>query len=425
MKTEAALIEGGREERLVRGASESKETKKHLTIAVLVDSIAARYGGPSYSVRRLWQSALNPGVSVIVHSTDSFQVRESAEDRRLWQPLDCRRWPAVGMKALGYSGKMASGVEGHLVKGSSVISQHGLWLHYGRVAKNVGRKNSIPVIVHPHGMLEPWALRRSSWKKQMTGRLWEFENLQRAACLRVTSTDELHSVRSFGLRNPSALIPNGIDVEDYANLPSPIEAGALLPVLKGKRVLLFLSRVHPKKGLPVLLRAWHALGAERRDWTLAIAGPDQRGHTNELKLLVDELGLSESVIFLGALFGEQKRAAYALADLFVLPSFSENFGVAVAEALAAGLPVVTTSGTPWKNLQERGCGWCADMSVERVAEKLREALPLPKRELAAMGAKGREWMRRDFSWGHLAAQMIEVCEWTLGGGSPPECVALD
>lgn len=425
MKTDAALIEGSRQESLVREASESPGTKKSLTVAALVDSIAAGYGGPSYSVRRLWQSALHMGVNVIVHSTDSFQVRESAEDHRLWQPLDCRQWPAVGMKALGYSGKMASGVLENLVTGSSVISQHGLWLHYGRVAKNVGRRNSIPVIIHPHGMLEAWALRRSSWKKQMTGRLWEYENLQRAACLRVTSTDELQSVRSFGLRNPGALIPNGIDVEDYANLPSTLEAEALLPALKGKRVLLFLSRVHPKKGLPVLLRAWHAIGAERHDWTLAIAGPDQSGHTDELKLLVDELGLSESVIFLGALFGEQKRAAYALADLFVLPSFSENFGVAVAEALAAGLPVVTTTGTPWKNLEERGCGWCAEMSVERLAEKLREALSLPKRELAAMGAKGREWMSLDFSWGRLAAQMIEVCEWTLGGGSTPECVTLD
>lgn len=398
---------------------------KALTVAVLVDSIAASYGGPSYSVRRLWQSALTSGANVTVHSTDSFQARESDEDRKLWQPLACHQWPAIGMKALGYSNKMAEGVRGFLVNGSSVISQHGLWLHYGRVAKKIGSSRSVPVIIHPHGMLEPWALQRSSWKKQMTGRLWEYENLKRAACLRVTSTDELQSVRSFGLKNAVALIPNGIDVEDYLSLPSTAEAESLLPALKGKRVLLFLSRVHPKKGLPVLLRAWHALGASRRDWTLAIAGPDQRGHTSELKQLIDELGLSESVILAGALFGKEKLAAYALAALFVLPSFSENFGIAVAEALAAGLPVVTTSGTPWKNLREQGCGWCVEPTIEQLAETLREALALSKRELARMGAKGREWMRRDFSWKRLAAQMIEVCEWTLGGGARPSCVALD
>jgi glycosyltransferase involved in cell wall biosynthesis len=426
MKTEMAVAEASREAGSALKAPESLRRQQSLTVAVLVDSIAANYGGPSYSVRRLWQSALTLGASVTVHSTDSFQVRESAEDRELWEPLECRQWPAVGMKALGYSNRMAAGVESSLIEGSSVISQHGLWLHYGRVAKNLGRSRSVPVIIHPHGMLEPWALRRSSWKKQMTGRLWEYENLRRAACLRVTSTDELKSVRGFGLKNPVALIPNGIDVEDFARLPSVAEAENLLPQLKGReRVLLFLSRVHPKKGLPVLLRAWQALGTERRDWTLAIAGPDQRGHTDELKQLVDELGLNDAVIFLGALFGEQKLAAYALSELFVLPSHSENFGVAVAEAFAACLPVVTTTGTPWKNLAERGCGWCMNANVEQMTATLREALAHRKSELVAMGAKGREWMRRDFAWEQLAAQMIEVCEWTLHGGTTPACVALD
>jgi glycosyltransferase involved in cell wall biosynthesis len=425
-KTEIAVIGIGGEESFEREASKLSAQVKSLTVAVLVDSIAAKYGGPSYSVRRLWQSAQTLGAGVTVHSTDSFEVPESAEDRRLWQPLECRQWPAVGVKALGFSKGMANGVESYLVNGSSVLSQHGLWLHYGRVAKNIGRSKGVPVIIHPHGMLEPWALRRSNWKKQITGRLWEYENLRRAACLRVTSADELRSVRSFGLKNPVALIPHGIDVEDYASLPPKIEAGALLPLLKGKRVLLFLSRVHPKKGLPLLLRAWHALSRERHDWLLAIAGPDQRGHTDELKRLVDELDLNESVVFTGALFGAQKLAAYALSDLFVLPSYSENFGISVGEALAAGLPVVTTRGTPWKGLQERGCGWWTEATLKSLTETLREALSLSKRELVEMGEKGRQWVKRDFAWERLAAEMIEVCEWTLGGGgATPSCVVLD
>ena len=427
MKTETALVESvEREESRAREASGLSKLSKNLMVAVLVDSIAAAYGGPSYSVRRLWQAASGSGARVTVHSTDSFKVRESAKDRELWQPLDCRQWPASGMKALGYSKNMTRGVESCLVKGSSVISQHGLWLHYGRVAKSIGSRGRVPVIIHPHGMLEPWALRRSRWKKQLVGRLWEYENLRRAACLRVTSADELRSVRGLALKNPVALIPNGIDVEDYARLPSKAEAEALLPLLNDKRVLLFLSRVHPKKGLPLLLRAWHALGHERRDWLLAIAGPDQLGHTNELKQLAGELDLNDSVIFTGALFGTEKLAAYTLSDLFILPSHSENFGVAVAEALAAGLPVVASTGTPWEGLQEHGCGWWTEVSVSALTETLRETLSRSKRELVEMGAKGREWMRRDFAWERLAAEMIEVCEWTLsGGGVPPSCVALN
>lgn len=427
MKTEIAVAGVSNKESFAREASGLAAQAQNLKVAVLVDSIAAEYGGPSYSVRRLWQSAQAAGVDVTVHSTDSFRVRESAQDRALWQPLACRRWPAVWMKALGYSKEMESGVLSGLVKGSSVLSQHGLWLHYGRVALNIGRSLGVPVIIHPHGMLEPWALRRSNWKKQMTGRLWEYENLRRASCLRVTSADELRSVRSLNLKNPVALIPHGIDAEDYASLPSRLEAEAMLPALEGKRVLLFLSRVHPKKGLPLLLRAWHALGRERHDWLLAIAGPDERGHTDDLKLLADEMELSESVAFTGALFGKEKLAAYALADLFVLPSYSENFGVSVAEALSAGLPVVTTTGTPWKGLQERGCGWWTEAALNPLTETLRQALSLSKRELAEMGAKGRQWMKSDYAWERLAAEMKEVCEWTLAGDgtTPPPCVVLD
>lgn len=320
---------------------------------------------------------------------------------------------------------MARGVESCLAGDASVISQHGLWLHYGRVAKNIGNRRRVPVIIHPHGMLEPWALQRSSWKKKITGRLWEYENLRHAACLRVTSAEELKSVRAFGLKNPVALIPNGIDTEDYGSLPTKTEAESLLPALKDRRVLLFLSRLHPVKGLPILLKAWHALESERRDWLLAIAGPDQLDHARELKQLVDELDLKDAVVFTGALFDEEKRAAYALAELFVLPSHSENFGVVVAEALAAGLPVIAGTGTPWNGLLEHGCGWWIENRVETLTETLRETLSTPKRELAEMGAKGREWMRKDFAWERLAAEMIEVCEWTLGGGKHPSCVAMD
>jgi len=291
--------------------------------------------------------------------------------------------------------------------------------------RHLGERNEVPVIVHTHGMLDPWALSRSSWKKWITGRLWEYENLRRAACLRVTSEEELKSVRNFGLKNPVALIPNGIDVSDFENLPVREEAEGLLPNLKDKRVLLFLSRVHPKKGLDLLLKAWRTLGRERRDWLLVIAGPDQLGYAQELKRLAEETDLKDSVAFTGAVFGKEKLAAYALADLFVLPSHSENFGIAIAEALASGLPVVATRGTPWRGLNEHGCGWWIESSVETLADTLREALSHSQPELAAMGAKGRSWMIKDFAWERLAADMVEVCDWTLGRTAPPSCVTFD
>jgi glycosyltransferase involved in cell wall biosynthesis len=422
MKTQIAFAQDLRDQ-LTSRAPQRREGP--LSVAVLVDTIAAHYGGPAYSVRRLWQSALDLEVQITVQSTDGFRVRETAADHARWQPLDCHSWPPIGIKGLGYARNMSASVESYLRDGASVISQHGLWLQYGRVARNLGKTRSVPVIIHTHGMLEPWALARSRWKKWIAGRLWEHENLRRAHCLRVTSEDELKSVRNFGLKNPVALIPNGIDVSDFENLPARKEAEGFLPELKDKRVLLFLSRVHPKKGLPQLLQAWRKIGNERRDWLLAIAGPDQLGHLDDLKRLVGEMDLKDSVRFTGALFGPEKLAAYALADLFVLPSYSENFGVAIAEALSAGVPVIATKGTPWRGLKKHRCGWWIENDVETFAETLREALSSPERDLVAMGARGKQWMTNDFTWERLATDMIAVCDWTLGRSAPPSCIAFD
>ena len=376
-------------------------------------------------MRRLWQTAMKLGLEVTVHSTDSFHVAESEADRALWRPLVYRKWPTMGLKALGYAAGMSQGIARELRESASVINQHGLWLHYGRVARLVGESLKIPVIIHTHGMLEPSAFAKSRWKKRLVARLWENENLNRAACVRVTGPNELKSVRDFGVRNPIALIPNGIDVEDFAQLPDASEALAQLPVLKDKRVLLFVGRLNPIKGLPMLLKVWDNLGSLRREWTLALCGPDHKGHARELAAMVKELGLEDSVNFLGPLFGASKLAAYALADLFILPSQSENFGVAVAESLAASLPVITTTGTPWRGLSENGCGWWIEHDERAFQSALRDALSLTKAELNEMGARGRDWMARDFSWTRIAAQMKEVCEWTLGGGQAPDCVTLN
>ena len=376
-------------------------------------------------MRRLWQTALELGVDVTVHSTDSFHVAESDEDRALWQPLPYRKWPTVGPKALGYATGMFEGISDGLRNGESVINQHGLWLHYGRVARIVGESLRVPVIIHTHGMLEPLAFEKSRWKKRIVARLWENENLSKAACVRVTGQNEFSSVRDFGVKNPIAFIPNGIDVEDFGKLPPPSSAVEQLPILKDRRVLLFVGRLNPIKGLPMLLKVWDNLGSLRRDWVLALAGPDHKGHARELEQMVAELGLNQSVKFLGPLFGERKLAAYALADILILPSLTENFGVAVAEALAASLPVITTTGTPWRGLPENDCGWWIERDERSIETALREAMSLTKAELSEMGARGRDWMARDFSWQRIAAQMKEVCEWTLGGGPTPGCVTLN
>jgi glycosyltransferase involved in cell wall biosynthesis len=195
-----------------------------------------------------------------------------------------------------------------------------------------------------------------------------------------------------------------------------------VPSDKNARRVLFLSRVHPVKGILNLLHAWAAVMP--KGWRLKIAGPDEGGHLAEVIALARALGIDQMVEFLGEVDGEAKRQAYLEADLFVLPTFSENFGVVVAEALAHGVPVITTRGAPWADLQTHACGWWVDIGVEPLVMALREAMALRDDERQAMGARGREYAQR-YDWDGIAQKTIDVYRWLLGDGSMPDAVQLN
>jgi glycosyltransferase involved in cell wall biosynthesis len=210
------------------------------------------------------------------------------------------------------------------------------------------------------------------------------------------------------------MIPNGIDI--------PLKKSATNEKT-GMRVLLYLGRIHPIKGLDLLLQAWARLQSRFPRWELKLVGPDEDEHQLKLKQLATALKL-ERVTFVGPLYGAHKDAEYAKADLYVLPSFSENFGMSVAEALAQGVPVVTTTGTPWKMLDNKGAGWCVAPEVTALETALGAALAMQADELRQMGACGRAWMEQDFSWEHIAQQMQAAYRWLLQRGPIPDCVRL-
>jgi glycosyltransferase involved in cell wall biosynthesis len=228
------------------------------------------------------------------------------------------------------------------VRGAEVVHLHGLWQAHSRVGARAARQARVPYLMAAHGMAEPWALRHKAIKKWAYLTLIERKNLKRAACLHALSRPEVGHLRSLAPETPICLVPNGVDLAPFENLPDRSALEAERPELRGKFVLLFFGRLHAKKG-PFLKQ-------------------------------VAALGLSGRVTCLGHLTGEASRRAWGAADAFILPSYSEGFSMAVLEALACRLPVVITTACHFPELADAGSGITVPPTVEAVTRGLRSLL---------------------------------------------------
>jgi glycosyltransferase involved in cell wall biosynthesis len=234
------------------------------------------------------------------------------------------------------------------------------------------------------------------------------------------------------LKNPIAVIPNGIAPAEFANMPDRSLLEARFPELRGHKWVLFLSRIHPKKGLEHLLKAWAVVNRKSEignrkydEWMLIVAGSDQLGHEAEMKRLATELGLGREICFTGPLHGQEKLAALGGAELFVLPSFSEGFSMAILEAAAAGLPIMLTPQCNFPELAKAGGALEISPDAANCEAGLRELLALPGSERQSMGQRGKAMVGRYYTWSRIADNMLGVYHWLTGGGPLPPCVHLN
>ena len=370
-----------------------------------LDNAAA---GTSYSVLRLAAGLAEREVAGEVLSLLPIEDELAARAAVMGFP----RFPLI--RRLGISPAMRRGLFAY---DATLLHNHGLWMMPNIYAGTVARRRQIPLVFSPRGMLSEWSLGLSRWRKRIA---WWVLGQRRAVaatdCFHATSEGEAEDIRRLGFRQPIAVISNGID------LPDP--GSAEPPAYRGRCTLLFLSRIHPKKGVPILLRAWRRVERHFPDWDLVVAGPDEAGQLSEIQKLARELDL-ERASFAGPAYDEDKRSLYRRADLFVLPTYSENFGMVIAEALSFGVPVITTKGAPWQELERRACGWWIELSEQNLARALEAAMSLPDERRVAMGRRGRLWMAQSFGWPSIAAEMKSLYQWLLGGGSPPSCVVTD
>lgn len=287
-----------------------------------------------------------------------------------------------------------------------LVHLHGMWTPFLALVAWVARKYKVPVVISPHGCLEPWALNHKRLKKQLA--LWLYQRwvLRAAAMYMVTSEPECRNLRRLGLNQPLAIISNGVDV------PVHLEARRSADV----RTLLFLSRLHPGKGLLDLVEAWATV--RQPGWRVLIAGGDEGGHQSEVESLIHQKGLASDFSWAGFVNGEAKQACFAHADVFVLPTHSENFGIAIAEALAHGLPVITTTSAPWPGLLTHRCGWWVEPSVPGIASALTHAMTCSADELREMGQRGRHWVAEEFSWAKIGNDAVLAYAWLLNRTQP-------
>jgi glycosyltransferase involved in cell wall biosynthesis len=387
---------------------------RQMKIGLLSASLSHKAGGIFEAVRR---SAIE------LHGRNAKRVEvfgledeRSRDDLPQWGDVKVHLFQGAGPKSLFYAPELFAGVCHAQL---DLLHVHGIWTYTSMVGRRWAALTGKPSLISTHGMLDPWPLSHRRWRKALAGLLYERSHLRHAACLLALSPNEVKSIRAYGLTNPVAVIPTGIDVP---------EVNPTVRTTGSARTLLYLGRLHAVKGLVHLLRGWHELrrteGRRYDQWTLVIAGWDDGGHGQELKAMSRELKLDDSVQFVGPQYGEDKYQLLAKSHAFVLPSLSEGLPVSALEAFAYGLPVLMTPHCGLQQAVEAGAAIQISATPDGIAEGLRQLLSLDDEARAAIGTRGRQFVQKQFSWATVTSQLYSVYFWLMTGGQKPECVEL-
>lgn len=364
------------------------------------------WGGPSVCTYQLVKALNQTGTG-----TDLLSLSSNAED-------DCIGTDPF-IKYVEYDARTPLGVSRNfkqfLVENISrydIVHVNTIWLWTTHDAVRVAKKHGMPVVLSLHGMLYPQALQVSRWKKQLALPLFQRNDLRCADVLHATSMAELKSIRDFGLSQPVVVLPNGIEID------------AMPPVrqqVNKVRHFGFIGRINRIKNIDTLLGAWAALGVKTSMCKLSIIGSDDEVYENELRQFVNDKHLG-NVVFAGFLSGERLTRAIRELDYLVLPSKSENFGMVVIEALANGIPVIASTGTPWEELNLHRCGWWVDCTTGTLAKTLAKAIDLQEADRIEMGRNGQLLVERNYTIREIALKFRLLYEWIAGNEPKPSFI---
>lgn len=379
-----------------------------MKILHLVTSVFNAGGGTSEIIPKMCSILVQCGEQVRlltgVFGKPSESAAKAAEEGVDVRYCNLIHRPFIG---LGLSKQFrAELIEG--VKWADVVHIHGHWQELNWIAPIVARHYNTPYIMQPHGFLEQERLKKSRLKKIIVGSVLERPNLNRASCVVATAESEMIGIKAFGVRSPIRVAPLGIDASLYDRGRSNPELLNRIGLDGSKKTILYFSRIAPIKGLDMLAVAWSRLCKVHKGWQLCIVGPGDEEYVRRIKLLFNTMINNGSVFFSGPLYGQDKLDLFKSVNAFVLPTKSENFGIAVQEALASGLPVVCTKGAPWSAIEDFGAGYWVDISADGIAKGLADIMELGKAERDSMAKNGRKLVENNFSWHFVSQQMIDV-----------------
>lgn len=390
-----------------------------MRVGLLTASISRNAGGLLESVRGLAR-ALNQIGNVHV---SVFGVKDSntVNDIALWNGLVTTAHRVLGPDAWSYAPSLPKAlVEANL----DLVHSHGGWMYPSLVGLRWKRKTGKRHLITPQGMLDPWAVRHSRWKKIIVGVLYENAYLREAACLHAVCQAEAEAIRAYGLRNPIIVIPNGVDLSAADVTCGPAEWAAALP--NGAKVLLYLGRLHEKKGVKNLILGWSAVRRRSKAiadcWHLVIAGHGDPTVETQLRQLVVEQTVSNSVHFTGPQYGQKKLESYQQANALILPSFSEGQPMVILEAWASRLPILMT---PQCNLPEgfiRRCALRVETNPMSIADGITALFEMSEEERVKFGHRARQLVTERYQWSHIAKEVRKAYEWILDSGPAPDCL---
>lgn len=384
-----------------------------LNVLHVTPSMSLTWGGPTVVVSELTSELSRQSVSCEIVTTRGYRVGvdqispPGVPIHSFDTEFPAQFWTAYSPKLSRFLNERADSFD--------LIHIHQVWHYPGYAAFRFARKHKLPCILTIHSELSEWSLRQKTLKKRIYRLVLLDRILRNVNALHAITRAEKEQVVKLGYETPVVVAPNGIEPAPFEALPDPAEFLQRFPVLKGKRIILFLGRLHAKKGLDILARSFSTIARRFEDTVLLVVGPNKFGTREKMESILSSEGLLDRTVFTGLLTGEDKLAAMSCADLFVLPSHSDVLGIAVLEAMAAQLPVVITKGCEFPEVSEYGAGLVVETDEAPITEAITKLLSdadLCRR----MGQQGYKLVTKRYTWQTTAATMANLYKTLVAGG---------